>query len=75
MGAREKKKKINLQEMPECEKIQLIKEVKEKLRQSVMEAKLWQSLLEAENLIVNGQTIFQEQEPLTGLNLKDEIYR
>jgi len=71
MGARNKKKlkKLNLLEMPNTERIQLIKEVREKLRQKVAEAKLWQSLLEAENLTINGNVVCKSNQPLHGLTL------
>jgi len=71
MGARNKKKlkKLNLLEMSNHERIQLIKEVREKLRQRITEAKLWQSLLEAENLTINGTVICQENESFRGIIL------
>jgi len=42
MGVRNKKKlkRLNLLEMPNTERIQLIKEVKERLQQKVIEAKV-----------------------------------
>jgi hypothetical protein len=52
-----KNKKLDLLEMPNPDRIKLIKEVKEKLRQKIAEAKLWQSLLNAENLTINGNTV------------------
>jgi len=77
MGARNKKKlkKLDLLEMSNPQRIQLIKEVREKLRQKMAEAKLWQSLFEAENVTINGKAIFQDQDPLTGFCLRDELYR
>jgi len=46
MDVRNKKKlkRLNLLEMSNHQRIQLIKEVREKLRQKVTEAKLWQSM-------------------------------
>jgi len=63
MGMRNKKKskKLNLLEMSNHKRIQLIKEVKEKLQQKVIEAKVWQSLLEAENLTINGNIVCRER--------------
>lgn len=72
MGGRNKKK-IDLLEMSNSERIQLIKEVKEKLRQKVAEAKLWQSLMETENLMVNGNTIYKENVTLTGFMFRDML--
>ena len=61
---KEKLKKLDLLEMPNPERIKLIKEVREKLRQKVAEAKLWQSLFEAENLTINGNIVCREDEQI-----------
>jgi len=55
MGARNKKKlkRLDLLEMSNSERNQLVKEVREKLRQRITEAKLWQSLLEVKSLTIN----------------------
>ena len=73
MGIRNKKasKKVNLLEMSDSEKIKLIKAVKESLRQKVVEAKLWQSFIEAENLTINGETIQCQDIDLKGLSLNE----
>jgi len=55
-----KNKKLDLLEMSNPERMKLIKEVKEKLQQKMAEAKLWQSLLNAENLTINGNTVCKE---------------
>jgi len=76
MGIKNKKKlkKLDLLEMPNPERIELIKEVREKLRQKMAEAKLWKSFIEAENLTINGKAIIQEQDSLTGFCLlKNEL--
>ena len=64
MGTKNKKKtkKVDLLEMPNPERIKLIREVRENLRQKMMEAKLWQSLLEAENLTINGKIVCKEEQ-------------
>ena len=64
-----KLKKLDLLEMPNPERIKLIRELREKLRQKMAEAKLWQSLLEAENLTVNGNIVYTEDEQLVGFSL------
>ncbi|MCW3993378.1 MAG: hypothetical protein NWE85_02290 [Candidatus Bathyarchaeota archaeon] len=71
MGARNKKKlkRLNLLEISNHERIQLIKEVREKLRQKTVEAKLWQSLLEAESVTINGDVVYKSNQPLHGLKL------
>jgi len=63
-------KKIDLLKMSDNERIQLIKGVKERLRERIMEAKLLQSLLEAENVTINGKTISLDQYAMTGLCLR-----
>jgi len=75
MGARNKKKlkKLNLLEMSNHERIQLIKEVREKLRQKIIEAKLWQSLLETEDLTINGNVVYRENQQLTGFYLRHRV--
>lgn len=77
MGAKNKKnsKTIDLMKMSNSERVVLIKGVKEKLREKVIEAKLWQSLLEAENVTINGKEIFQDQTSLKGICLRDELYK
>jgi hypothetical protein len=71
MGARNKKKlkKLNLLEMSNCKRNELIKEIGEKLRQKVAEAKLWQALLETENLTINGNVVCESNQPLKGFTL------
>ena len=75
MGIRNKKKlkKLNLLEMSNHERIMLIKEAKVKLRQKAMEAKLWQSLLEAENLTINGDIVYESSQPLNGFSFPHTI--
>jgi hypothetical protein len=60
-------KKIDILKMPRYERIKLLREVKEQLREKIIEAKLWQSLIEVETVTVNGNRIFLEQEHLKGL--------
>jgi hypothetical protein len=70
MGARNKKKlkKLDLLKMSTHERNQLVKEVREKLRKRIIEAKLWRSLLEAENLTINGNIVYKENQQLTGFS-------
>jgi len=71
MGVRNKKKlkRLNLLEMSNHQRIQLTREIKEKLRRKTVEAKLWQSLLEAESLTINGNVVYESNQPLHGLTL------
>lgn len=77
MGARNKKKlkKLNLLKMTDPERIQFIKEIKEKLQHKTTEAKLWQSLLETENLTINGNVVCKSDQPLYGLRLNEAIWK
>jgi hypothetical protein len=72
MGARNKKKlkRVNLLEMPNHERNQLTKEVREKLQQKITEAKLWRSLLEVESLTINGNIVYKGDEPLSGFLIR-----
>ncbi|MGQ9743822.1 MAG: hypothetical protein ACUVQW_04300 [Candidatus Bathycorpusculaceae bacterium] len=67
-------KKIDISKMPKNERIKLLREVKEKLREKIIEAKLWQSLVEAETVTINGKTVFLEQESLKGLQLTSDAH-
>jgi len=74
MGTKNKKKlkKLDLLEMPNPERIKLIKEVREKL-QKMAEAKLWQSLLEAENLTINGNIVCREDKQFSRFYFDNKI--
>jgi len=62
VGIKNKKKlkKLDLLEMPDSKRVKLIKEIREALQQKVTEAKLWHSLLEVENLTINGKILSEE---------------
>ncbi|MDH7477586.1 MAG: hypothetical protein QHH17_04300 [Candidatus Bathyarchaeota archaeon] len=60
--------------MSKNEKAKLLREVKQQLREKIIEAKLWQSLVEAEMVTINGNTIFLEQEALKGLQLTSDTH-
>jgi len=70
---KKKLKKLDLLEMPNPERIKLIKEVREKLRQKMAEAKLWQSLFEAENLTINGNIVCREKEQFSRFYFNNRI--
>jgi hypothetical protein len=74
MGAKNKKslKKADLLKMHTNERIKLIREVKEKLRQKAIEEKLWQSFLETENVTINGKKVYSEESKLEGLSFSIE---
>jgi hypothetical protein len=54
---RRKPKKLDLLELPDPEKYKLLKEIRQNLQQKTAEAKLWQSLLEADDLTINGKDV------------------
>jgi hypothetical protein len=60
--------------MSNSERIQLIEGIKEQLKHKAIEARLWQSLLEAENVTINGKAIVQDQEPLTRFCHRNDPY-
>jgi hypothetical protein len=62
MFGRSKKKKSDLLEMSDSERILYIKEVREKFQRRTMESKLERLLLEAENLTVNGTVVYAENQ-------------
>jgi len=68
MGSKNKKQ-LNLLELPNPERVKIIKEVREKLQQRIIEEKLWQSLLDAENIVINGNTIYRMGEQLCGFSM------
>jgi len=63
------KKKLDLLEMSNRERKLLIKEIREKLRQKAVESKLQKMLLEVENLTVNGNVVYGENQQLSGFYL------
>jgi len=69
MGVKNKKtqKKIDLLEMSEVERAKVIEKLKQRLRQSISEAKLWKTLLQYENVMINGHVVFSNDHPLEGL--------
>ncbi len=66
-------RKPNLLELSSPEKVLLIKKARKQLKQTIIEAKLWQSLLEVENLAVNGNTVYDDKQPLRGFCLENMV--
>jgi tRNA 2-selenouridine synthase SelU len=64
-------KKINLLKMSDIEKTKVLRELRQNLRQKIIEAKLWQSLVNTENIIINGETIQWKNIGLKGLTLNE----
>ena len=72
---RKKSKKIDLLEMSNVEKVKFIKAIKESLQQKAVEAKLWQSFVESDNLTINGESVHSDKTQLTGLPSKADVLR
>lgn len=66
LRSEKKSKKLDLLELSDVERIKLIRAIKEGLQQKVVEAKLWQSFAETDNLTINGKTLHRD-----GLRLKN----
>jgi hypothetical protein len=64
---RKNKKKINLLEVSDSERNNVIEKLRQALRQSVAETRLWNALLQCETLTINGQVVFSEESSLDGL--------
>ncbi|MEM3640897.1 MAG: hypothetical protein QXH37_03105 [Candidatus Bathyarchaeia archaeon] len=65
-----KSKNQDLLEISDAERAKILKEVKNNLRQKIVEEKMWRSLLELENLVINGETIYCEKDRLTGFSFE-----
>jgi len=65
--SKKNKKKINLLEISDSERSNLVEKLKQILRQSAAETKLWNDLLQCETLTINGQVVFSGETSLDGL--------
>jgi hypothetical protein len=54
--------------MSDVERVKVIEKLKQSLRQSISEAKLWKTLLQYENVTINGQVVFSE-DSLSGFSI------
>ncbi|MEM2911072.1 MAG: hypothetical protein QW146_01030 [Candidatus Bathyarchaeia archaeon] len=68
-----KRKNSNLLEISDVERIKILKDLKESFRQKIIEAKMWNSLLELESIVVNGQTVYCETDSLKGLSFDHKL--
>ena len=75
LRSRKTPKKIDLLEVPDAKKVQLIKEVRETLQEKVIEAKLWKSLVEVENLKINGDMMYMPNGPLSSKALEANMWK
>jgi tryptophanase len=60
MAAKNKKSKgkIDLLEMPEPERVNMIEKLRQTLRQNIAETKMWNYLLQCETVTINSQVVF-----------------
>ena len=61
------RRKIDLLQMSDVERVKFMEKIKLSLRQSISEAKLLKALLQYESIIINGHVVFSEDGPLNGL--------
>gem|GEM_PF-1164604 len=76
MAAKKNKTKVknsNLLEIPEIERMKILKDLRESFKQKIVEAKMWKSLLELENIVINGQTIYCGADSLKGFYLDNKL--
>jgi hypothetical protein len=55
--------KVTLLGFPESKRTHVIRQAREKLRQRVLEDKMWKWLLGLDNLTINGIAVWQERRP------------
>lgn len=65
--------KNNLLELSAPEKVKLMKRAREQMQQMVIEAKLWRSLLDVDNLAINGNTVYDSTQQLNGIYLESRF--
>ncbi|MEM2568133.1 MAG: hypothetical protein QXH20_06680, partial [Candidatus Bathyarchaeia archaeon] len=61
------RRKIDLLQMSDVERVKFMEKIKLSLRQSISEAKLLKALLQYESITINGHVVFSEDGPLNGL--------
>ncbi|MBS7616493.1 hypothetical protein KEJ45_04775 [Candidatus Bathyarchaeota archaeon] len=61
--------KIDLLEMSDSERADIIKKIKENLRQNINEAKLLGYLLQCETVTINGHMVASSEDTLNGLSM------
>lgn len=69
--SKKRSKTNNVLELSEPDKIRLMSKAREELKETRVEAKLWQMLLNVDNLMVNGNLVCGEKSQLSSLSLED----
>lgn len=65
------KTKLDLLDVPDSERSNVLEKLRQILRQSAAENKLWNELLQCEMLTVNGQVVFSGETALNGLLIQN----
>lgn len=68
------RRKIDLLQMSDVERVKFMEKIKLSLRQSISEAKLLKALLQYESITINGHVVFSEDGPLNGLVIQKATY-
>jgi len=72
--SKKNKRKINLLEIPEPERVNILEKLKQTLQKNAAERKLWNYLLQCERLTINGQMVILSEESFNGFMVQpDEI--
>jgi len=67
------RRKIDLLDMSDAERTRVIEQIKQNLQRSISEARLWKTLLQYDELTINGQVIFSSDIPLEGFSMRFDI--
>lgn len=57
-------------QMPESTRLKLVKQIKEKLQQRILEAKVWRELLQVDDLTINGTVVWKENQQSSVSSIK-----
>ncbi|MEM3730182.1 MAG: hypothetical protein QW667_04800 [Candidatus Bathyarchaeia archaeon] len=60
------KKKLNLLEMSDSERKNVVEKLRQMFRRNVVEAKLWNWFLQCETLTINGEVVFSRETAFDG---------
>jgi hypothetical protein len=63
-------KENDLLKLSDAERMKTLKTLKESLKQKIVEAKMWNSFLKLESLVINGQTVFCETNTFEGFSFR-----
>ncbi|MEM1540094.1 MAG: hypothetical protein QXJ07_01755 [Candidatus Bathyarchaeia archaeon] len=67
------RRKIDLLDMSDAERTRVIEQIKQNFQRSISEARLWKTLLQYDELTINGQVIFSNDIPLEGFSMRFDM--